>query len=260
MSEELKKSIRECIDTIEPCEGAEKRMLTAIRQKAAEPAGRKAAGHRFIWTGMTRWAVPAILCLAIAAAAIPRLFAPSPDQEQTAGADEKTWNTADAAPGSEEAADVWNNGAVMTEGKVPGEAPDNALREPTEMQLVNPFVTVESAKAIEAALGIRVDAPQGASNVVYSIMNGRMANIDFETDGHEYTLRAAAGSDDIAGLYGEEIRNQMLDMEDAALSVIRSGGDRCIKIVWFKGEWQFVLSNTDGATEEETAAVYRQLP
>ena len=124
-------------------------------------------------------------------------------------------------------------------------------------QIPNPFVTVNSASDIEDALGFSVDAPQEAENVEYSILDGKMADIYFSIDDHAYSLRASAQSGDFSGLYGIEAKIEQLDSEkNAVLTVIRSGDDLFTKITWTDGKVNYVLSNTDGASESEVKAVF----
>ena len=252
MDEELKQKIKDGIDRLEPREGAGTRMLSNIRQKAAETERTHTRTQHWNWTGFLRFAVPAAVCLAAAAVIIPWGKAPSMAEEQTA-----------ALAGNEEEMDTnpMEDDGMTAGGTNVGVDAENGPIGTMGMQLVNPFVAVESAEVFETELGIHLDAPKGASNVEYSIMDGRMANVHFEAGEHAYVLRAADGTEDIAGLYGEEVKTVTVEDDNkAVLTVIESGSDRFVRVIWFEGDRQFALTNTDGASEEEVLAVYRPLP
>ena len=203
--------IREALDRIEPGEGARERMLANIRRKAEREAAAPAE------TGKTkaspavrfrRWALPIAACLVIAVAGAAAL--------------PKLLHSTDD-PG------------VTTGG-------------PDLTQITNPFVEVEDAGAIEQALNIRIDAPEGAQDVVYSIVDGEMADVRFTYGDHDYTLRASRQGGDFSGLYGEPAGEEQIDSaSDAVYAVLREGEEVYSRITWTDGEVTYVLTNTDGA-------------
>lgn len=138
----------------------------------------------------------------------------------------------------------------------------NIINQPTvgatdNVEIANPFVPIENAEAFQRQLGIAIDAPAGAKDINYSILDGNMADIYFILDGHAYSLRASAQSGDFSGLNGIEAKTEQLDSEkNAVLTVIRSGDDLFTKITWTDGKVNYVLSNTDGASEAEVKAVF----
>ena len=81
----------------------------------------------------------------------------------------------------------------------PAPAAQPAGTEPSA-QLPNPLVTVDGPDAF-APLGVSIDAPQGAENVVYTILSDEVAQVDFTLDGRDYTYRASLATYDIAGVY-----------------------------------------------------------
>jgi len=128
------------------------------------------------------------------------------------------------------------------------------------VQIANPLVPVEDAKAIEEALGIGIEAPSGATNVEYYVLSGKIADIRFNCDGHDYTFRASESNEDFAGLNGKEISSEKLDTDKkATLTVIASGESRWTKIDWKEGKIAFVIVNTDGASEDEIKAVFEKI-
>lgn len=67
-------------------------------------------------------------------------------------------------------------------------------------QIPNPVVSVEDASAFET-LGITMDAPDGAQNIAYAIIDNTLAQISFTFNGFDYTYRASATQSDISGVY-----------------------------------------------------------
>lgn len=68
----------------------------------------------------------------------------------------------------------------------------------------NPVVEVESAADFEA-LNVRIDAPEGATDVSYRIIGDKIAEITFTLDGITYAYRSAntGTEEDISGVYTE---------------------------------------------------------
>ncbi len=140
---------------------------------------------------------------------------------------------------------------------IKGMGTSQTLGTDSNVQIPNPYETVEGSSEFEKRLGIILDAPQNAENVIYSIINGQMADIGFTYSEHEYKLRGSTQESDISGLYGEEVSSEMLDTENnAIMTVLKSGQDTYITISWEKESVYFNLSNTDGASIEEVSAIY----
>ena len=140
--------------------------------------------------------------------------------------------------------------AAVTE--IFGSLPEN-LAELT-VQIPNPVVDVSYAKDFDR-LGISMEAPEGAKNVAYAIIGDKIAEINFEVDGKEYTLRAAISNEDISGLYGTEIEEKELE-DGAVYSEISDGVGTFRKISWKVEEVNFVLMNTDGASADALTTLY----
>ena len=66
----------------------------------------------------------------------------------------------------------------------------------------NPFVEAESADAFKP-LSITPDAPDGAQEVSYAVIDGELAEVGFTLDGKSYIARASAQEGDFSGLSGE---------------------------------------------------------
>ncbi len=68
----------------------------------------------------------------------------------------------------------------------------------------NPIVEVESAADFEP-LNVKIDAPEGATDVSYRIIGDKVAEITFTLDGVTYVYRSAntGTEEDISGVYTE---------------------------------------------------------
>ena len=222
MNETKEQLIRRSIDKIEPAEGAKERMLANIRQKAAAQAAAEAAKEQAQKAGVSK------------TASFSRL---------------RKWALPAAA-----CLVIAVAGAALLPGML--RPAETAESEPAVM-LVNPFAEVENADAFEEVLGFRADAPTGAEDVTYNIIDKKIADVCFVWAGREYDLRAAAMDGDFSGLYGEEAESEVIDAERAAvLTVLQSGDESYKKIEWSDGKVNYVLMNTDGAAKEELTAVY----
>ena len=123
----------------------------------------------------------------------------------------------------------------------------------------NPFVEVESAEAF-SELSITLDAPEAAQNVSYAVIDGKIAQVQFELDGKSYIARASAQDGDFSGIIGEESLIETVDAKTSAvLGMVQSDGASCYKIVWTNGKVSYCLYGTDGAEREQLIAAYEAL-
>lgn len=67
-------------------------------------------------------------------------------------------------------------------------------------QIPNPMTPVDGASAFET-LGITMDAPDGATDTAYYIINEKLTQVSFTLGGFDYTYRASATESDISGVY-----------------------------------------------------------
>lgn len=83
-------------------------------------------------------------------------------------------------------------------------APIESPAQSPNIGMPNPVVEVESAKDFEA-LNVKIDAPEGATDVSYRIIADKIAEITFTLDGATYTYRSAntGTEEDISGVYTE---------------------------------------------------------
>lgn len=125
------------------------------------------------------------------------------------------------------------------------------------VQALPPFVAADSSQELTELLGIEVDAPVGAGNVQYSILDGEIAQISFTWNGQEFFLRASEQDGDFSGVNGTESAPELIDAEaDAQYSVISEGEIECGKISWTNGRIRFYLTSS-GERPEECKEVYK---
>lgn len=139
--------------------------------------------------------------------------------------------------------------------------PAKAPAEPNESNVLggNPFVEVQSADDFKP-LAITLDAPDKAVNVSYAIIDGKIAEIQFELNGKSYLARASAQEGDFSGLNGREISQETIDAKNnAVLTAVQTDTDTFYKIVWTNGKIKYCLFATDGASKQQTTAVYEAI-
>lgn len=139
--------------------------------------------------------------------------------------------------------------------------PGNTPMRPDEsnVQGGNPFVEVESADAFRS-LSITLDAPGGAQETSYAIIDGKIAEIQFELDGKSYLARASAQEGDFSGLNGEDRSQETIDAKNnAVLTEVQTDLLTYYKIVWTNGKINYCLYGTDGADKSQVLAVYESL-
>ena len=134
-------------------------------------------------------------------------------------------------------------------------------QQPTENNVFggNPFVEVENAEAFKS-FSVTLDAPDGAQDISYAVIDGRMAEVRFTLNGKSYLARASAQDGDFSGLNGIESEAETVDAKTNAVLVNVEGTDGVIcKISWTNGKISYCLFGTDGAGKDEVTAVYRAL-
>lgn len=106
-------------------------------------------------------------------------------------------------------------------------------------------------------LGFTIDAPDGAENISYHILDGEIAQVVFSLDGQSYTYRAAKLAGDFSGANGETVGSVSLDAEyDAVLDCLSPGVWRAH---WIKDSVSYYLANFDGAGEEDVTNTAQML-
>lgn len=139
--------------------------------------------------------------------------------------------------------------------------PLNTPTEPNDSNVLggNPFVEVQSADDFKS-LAITLDAPDGAKEVSYAIIDGKIAEVRFELNGKSYFARATAQEGDFSGLFGEVVSTETIDAKtNAVLTVIKTDLNNQQKITWTNGKINYCLLATDGADKLQITAVYEAI-
>lgn len=219
---EEKNTIQKAIETIEPNDAAKERMFANIQRKAAEQTIEQPKNAKVLRMNRAmKWALPVAACLVVAVATVLAL-------PYLAGGRKSA--SFDAVP------------------KDSGE----------NVQIANPWVSVEDSRSLGEITGLEVEAPAAADGIAYNAMGDEIADVTFTFEGHEYTLRASKRTDDFSGLYGEVTKESQIASENgvAELYVLSGGDETYRKISWSESDTNYILINTDGASEEEFLKVY----
>ena len=223
--------IREAIDDIKPEEGARERMLANIRRKAAEQAAESVSSEP----------------------AAAETVTSTPEKAKVTGLSSVLRTYVPIAAGVILIAAV---GLLITRFINTRPAEPTA---PTDI-IVNPFNEVGSAAELEKQLGISIDAPSGSSEVTYVIIDDKIAEVNFMNNGNFYSLRTSKISGDFSGLNGTEIKSEQIDSgKNAILSIIKCEDEKYVKVTWTDGKINYVLSNTDGASESDMKSLYEKI-
>jgi hypothetical protein len=146
---------------------------------------------------------------------------------------------------------------VGAAGLLPRSTPGQT--EPGGVQIANPFVEVGSAEDF-GSIGITLDAPAGAQNVQYTIIDNEIAEVRFALDGKSYTARASDQSGDFSGLFGSQEEIETIDAaRNAVVSVVQVDDTDIYKVTWTDGKVNYCLYGTDGADQDQTRSVYESV-
>ncbi len=212
--------IKTSLDKIVPQDDAKERMYENILTKAAK---KEKSRNKYI--SSLKYALPVAACLCVVVGYFAYSFGKKGDD---IGND----------------SGYYESSADYTEGAVMGG---------------NPFSDVDDAKKF-LSIGIDIDAPDGAEDVSYSIIDENIADISFMLDGHSYIFRASYQGGDFTGIYGEEKSSEIIDAKsNACLYIIEDEFGSSYKVYWTDGSINFYLINSDGADEDDVRRVAAEL-
>ena len=127
-----------------------------------------------------------------------------------------------------------------------------------DVQISDPYAEINSAKEFEK-LGIYINIPEDAEDIVYSIIDGNIADMSFSLEGHSFNLRASKQSEDFSGLFGERVASDKVDSAtDATLETLKDGDSIYYKLLWMNGDIQYILTNSDGADSKLITSIYQE--
>ena len=134
----------------------------------------------------------------------------------------------------------------------------------TAVGIANPVVQSDPEEILEV-LGIRFNEPEGASEVRYSIIGGKTAQMDFVWNGVECTARISGEPSftDISGMYfswKSEISTK-IERCDAVVKLAESGGSTTGVCMWYDTVPGLMcsVSMKNDATQELLESISRQV-
>ena len=134
----------------------------------------------------------------------------------------------------------------------------------TALGIANPVVQSNPEEILEV-LGIRFNEPEGASEVRYSIIGGKTAQMDFVWNGVECTARISGEPSftDISGMYfswKSEISTK-IERCDAVVKLAESGGSTTGVCMWYDTVPGLMcsVSMKNDATQELLESISRQV-
>ena len=139
-----------------------------------------------------------------------------------------------------------------------------------QAEIPNPIVEVEGS-ADFSDLGFIITPHQQADSASYSIIGGKVAQINFTLDGKSYTYRGAVTTDDISGVYETfDPDPQSLDLEGPGFMVSLvvktiDGGASGAVVEWNYEDVRYSFytpdpTNFDDITDVLLPIVYNDLP
>ena len=122
----------------------------------------------------------------------------------------------------------------------------------------SPYEDVADADALYEKTGVRIDAPAGAEDVMYSVYDKSIAHLIFTREGVTYAVMAAAKSGDFSGVGGETLSSEMIDAKTSAvLTKVNDdfSGEKW-KVAWTDGRISYYLTcpaDADAEAVKKTA-------
>lgn len=141
-------------------------------------------------------------------------------------------------------------------------APPQTSEEPTETEgpqvgVPNPVVEVEGPEDFES-LGVSIEAPDGAGEIRYFVIDNRIAEVQFKRDDSTYVYRAAVTSEDISGVYETFTNTEELKAEveerttTVTVKTTESGGTLA---QWMWGDATYTLFTQEGTEPDSFNAL-----
>lgn len=127
----------------------------------------------------------------------------------------------------------------------------NNKEEAENIGMANPMVEYSSLEEINEQVGVHLIKPgvMGVTNEKYFVIDGKIAEYDFEVNGGKYCLRASSVlEDDISGVYlGEKTMFEDVDTKTTFYSDDTYNGFRCL----LDNGHQYTLVTSDGSVETD---------
>lgn len=115
---------------------------------------------------------------------------------------------------------------------------------PDHVETVSPFVEVSSLTELEDAVGFQVEEltelPFEAADTVYTVIGGKIAEIQYCGETETAVLRKAAGTEDPSGDYTQYEAEQTLRIRGTAVT-LRGEAGRYVLALWQRGGYSYSL-------------------
>ncbi len=121
-------------------------------------------------------------------------------------------------------------------------------------QMVNPMVEVDETE-LQNALGVALDAPEGAENVKYFLISGVLGEVQFDYKNSSYTYRAQKTDEfeDISGVY---FTTPETNDSDAGCTIAVMADGSMGAAAWYADGFSYAISMGEGATANALQAMY----
>lgn len=121
-------------------------------------------------------------------------------------------------------------------------------------QILNPMIEVDATE-LQNSLGVALDAPEGAENVKYFIIDGTLCEAQFDYDGASYSYRAQKTDEfeDVSGINftdSEEVNSD----GNCTITVEKDGSMGAA--TWYTDGFSYAISMGEGATTNALQAMY----
>ena len=149
--------------------------------------------------------------------------------------------TAAAASCGEKTDDVDAGDVTSTNSTESADSSDSS----ESVGMPNPMVVVNDAAAIKDQTGAEMRAPADVTEVMYSVISGKVGQIIFEYNGIQYTYRGAKGMSgtELHGVYYEFDNPETLTVGDVSVTASGFGSDGTLA-TWTIGDVNYTLYTT----------------
>lgn len=127
-----------------------------------------------------------------------------------------------------------------------------------QLSIANPYDSVESSNDFSDNLGITLDAPFGATNVSYFILNKKIAQVDFVLNDIHFTFRASKTVKDMLhGVYEPVKKYEQFFIENNIEVNINTTDDGTQTVTWSNNNINYSLT-IDGLLDTDTILSFVQ--
>lgn len=134
-----------------------------------------------------------------------------------------------------------------------------AAAKENKTEIPNPMVEVEGSEAFQE-VGANIEAPAGAENSKYYIINDEVAEIQFQFNEAWYSYRASGLRDDISGVYDTPVDGKEIELtvgtKDIDIEALSEGG-RLAEWGWEPVEYS--LYTADDVEDDVVRSLVKQL-